>query len=267
MEKMMSLENKNAIIYGAAGATGGAVARAFARDGARVFLTGRDLGAVDALAKEISAAGGAAETARVDALDEEAVENHLNAVVKKAGSIEISFNAIGIPQQGIQGIPLTELSLESFSLPITTYPQAHFLTTRAAARRMIERRSGVILMHTPEPARLGVPLIGGMGPAWAALEGLNRALSAEWAQYGVRAVCLRTTGMLETETIDVVFALQGKAHGITQEQFTAVMTSMTHRKGLTTLEEFADVAAFVASDQAAAMTGTVANLTGGVIVD
>ncbi|WP_433438351.1 SDR family NAD(P)-dependent oxidoreductase [Nonomuraea sp. CA-141351] len=263
----MSLENKNAVIYGAAGAAGSAVARAFARDGARVFLTGRDLGALDALAKDISAAGGTAETARVDALDEEAVERHLDAVVQKAGTIDVSFNAIGIPQQGMQGIPLTELPLESFTRPISTYPQAHFLTARAAARRMIEQRSGVILMHTPDPARLGIPLLGGMTPAWAALEGLNRAFSAEWAQHGVRTVCLRTTGMPETETIEVVFGLHAEAHGITQEQFEAFMTGMTHNKGLTTLAQFADVAAFVASDQAAAMTGTVVNLTGGAIVD
>jgi len=263
----MSLENKNAVIYGAGGAVGGAVARAFARDGARVFLTGRDVGALDALAKEISAADGVAETARVDAMDEVAVESHLDGVVEKAGTIDVSFNAIGIPQQGMQGIPLTELSVESFALPIATYPLAHFVTARAAARHMIKQQSGVILMHTPEPARLGVSLIGGMGPAWAALEGLNRAFSAEWAPYGVRAVCLRTSGMEATATIDVVFGLHAKAHGITKEQFTTAMSNMTHRKRATTLTELADVAAFVASDQAAAMTGTVANLTGGIIVD
>jgi NAD(P)-dependent dehydrogenase (short-subunit alcohol dehydrogenase family) len=106
-----------------------------------------------------------------------------------------------------------------------------------------------------------------MGPAWAALEGLNRALSAEFAQYGVRAVCLRTTGMPETATIDVVFGLHAKGHGITQDQFTATISDMTHRKRATTLAELADMAAFLASDQAAAMTGTVANLTGGIIVD
>jgi hypothetical protein len=164
----MSLQNKNAIVYGAGGAVGGAVARAFARDGARVFLTGRDKGVLDALAKEILGAGGAAETAHIDATDEAAVASHLDDVVGKADTIDISFNAIGIPQQGVQGIPLTELSVESFTLPITTYPLAHFVTARAAARHMIKQRSGVILMHTPEPARLGVPLTGGMSPAWAA---------------------------------------------------------------------------------------------------
>jgi NAD(P)-dependent dehydrogenase (short-subunit alcohol dehydrogenase family) len=187
--------------------------------------------------------------------------------VQKAGTIDVSFNAIGIPQQGMQGIPLTDLSVESFALPIATYPLSHFLTARAAARHMIRQRSGVILMHTPEPARLGVSLIGGMGSAWAALEGLNRAMSAEWAPYGIRTVCLRTTGIEETATIDVVFGLHANAHGVTREQFTTAMSSMTHRKRATTLTELADVAAFVASDEAAAMTGTVANLTGGIIVD
>jgi NAD(P)-dependent dehydrogenase (short-subunit alcohol dehydrogenase family) len=263
----MLLENKNAVIYGAAGAVGGAVARAFAREGARVFLTGRNLDAIDPLAKEISAGGGSAETAQVDALDEDAVGSHLEAVVDEAATIDVSFNAIGIPQHGMQGIPFTELLVDSFSLPITTYARAHFVTGRAAARHMIAQRSGVVLMHTPEPARLGSPLLGGMSPAWAAMESLNRGFSAEWAPYGVRAVCLRTSGIEETSTIDVVFGLHAKGHGITQEEFRAAMAANSHRKRATTLVELGEVAAFVASDRAAAMTGTVANLTGGIIVD
>ena len=89
------LDNKTAVIYGAGGAIGGAVARAFAREGARVFLTGRDVAKVDAVADEIIGAGGAAETAQVDALDENAVDEHLAAVVERAGSVDISLNAIG----------------------------------------------------------------------------------------------------------------------------------------------------------------------------
>jgi NAD(P)-dependent dehydrogenase (short-subunit alcohol dehydrogenase family) len=266
-ENIMLLDNKNAVIYGAGGSVGGAVAHTFAREGARVFLTGRNLEAISTLAKEISAAGGTAETAQVDALDEEGVASHLETVVDKAEGIDISFNAIGIPQHGMQGIPFTELPVESFSLPIMTYTRAHFVTARAAARHMIGQRSGVILMHTPEPARLGSPLLGGMSPAWAAMESLNRAFSSECAPSGVRAVCLRTTGMEETPTIDVVFGLHARANGIAQEEFRAAMAANTHRKRATTLAELAEVAAFVASDRAAAMTGTVANLTGGIIVD
>jgi NAD(P)-dependent dehydrogenase (short-subunit alcohol dehydrogenase family) len=132
---------------------------------------------------------------------------------------------------------------------------------------MIAQGSGVVLMHTPEPARLGIPLLGGMSPAWASMEALNRAFSAEWASHGVRAVCLRTTGMEETPTIDVVFGLHAQAYDITREDFAATMAAQTHRKRATTLTELAEAAAFVASDRAAAMTGTVVNLTGGIIVD
>src|SRR5678815_3216422 len=105
----MLLEKKIAIVYGAAGAVGGAVARAFAREGAKVHLTGRDQRALDAVARDVGAAGGAAETARVDALDESSVDEHARAVVARDGRIDVSFNAIGIPQTGIQGIPLVEL--------------------------------------------------------------------------------------------------------------------------------------------------------------
>lgn len=263
----MLLENKTAIVYGATGAVGGAVARAFARDGAQVFATARDRSALDALAEEISANGGKAETAEVDALDEEAVERHLDAVVSKTGAVDVSFNAIGIAQRGIQGIPITELSLDGYLLPITTYTRSHFLTARAAARRMITARSGVILMHTAEPGKVGVRLLGGMGPAWAALESFSRELSAECAPHGVRAVCLRTTGMEETPLIDDVFGIHADAYGISRQEFANSIAHTTHRKRATTLAEFAEVTVFVASDRAAAMTGTVANLTGGLIVD
>ena len=156
----MLLENKNAVVYGAGGAIGGAVARAFAREGARVFLTGRTMDKIDAVAGDISAAGRVVETAEVDALDERAVEEHADAVVQRAGRIDVSFNAIGIPQQGVQGIPLVDLSPESFGLPIRTYTTAQFLTARTAVRRMVEHGSGVILTLTATPARLAAPLVG-----------------------------------------------------------------------------------------------------------
>jgi NAD(P)-dependent dehydrogenase (short-subunit alcohol dehydrogenase family) len=263
----MLIENKSAVIYGAGGAVGSAVARAFAREGASVFLTGRNLARVEALAGQITGAGGRAEAAVVDALDERAVEQHLDGVVEKTGRVDISFNAIGIPQRGIQGMPLSELAVESFMLPVTTYARAHFLTARGAARRMVPKRSGVILLHTPEPARIGAPLVGGMGPAWAALEGLTRSLSAELGPYGVRVVCVRSTGIPETATIDVVFGAHAKAMGITRQQFQGLMESMAHTRRSTTLAELTSVAAFLVSDRASGMTGTVANLTGGEVVD
>jgi len=263
----MLLKNKVAVIYGAGGAVGGAVARAFAREGAAVFLTGRTSEPVKAVAEDIGRGGGRVETAVIDALDEAAVDTHIGRVLGAAGRVDISFNALGIPQQGIQGIPLSHLAAASFMLPLTRYMTSHFMTARAALRPMVEQGAGVILMHTPSPARLGTPLVGGMGPAWAAMEGFSRAISAEFGARGVRSVVLRTTGMPETATIDVVYGLHAKALGMTTEQFHALIEGKTHGRRSTTLSELADFAAFVASDRARIMTGTVANLTGGLIVD
>jgi NAD(P)-dependent dehydrogenase (short-subunit alcohol dehydrogenase family) len=262
----MMLKNKNAVVYGAGGAVGGAVARAFAREGAKVFLTGRRVAPVKAVADEIAQAGRAAEVAQVDALDEQAVETHLGDVAK-SGNIDISFNAIGIPQKGIQGIPLSELPVDSFMLPVSSYARAHFLTARAAARRMVPKGSGVILLHTPEPGRMGAPFVGGMGLAWAALEALCRDLSCELASSGVRTVCLRSTGLPETGTIDVVFGAHAKAIGIEREQFQRMMEDMAHTRRSGTLAELANAAVFVASDGASGLTGTVINLTGGKAID
>src|SRR5262245_47871456 len=140
----MMLKHKVAVIYGAGGAIGGAVARAFAREGANLFLTGHRRTRVEAVAKDIVAAGGSAEAAEVNAIDEPAVENHLQSVIDKAGRVDISFNAVGIPDTKIVGVPLVELNVEQFCLPITAYATSYFLTARLAARRMVANKSGVI---------------------------------------------------------------------------------------------------------------------------
>ncbi len=269
----MLLKNKVAVIYGAGGAVGSAVAAAFAKEGARVFLSSRTAAKVEAVARGIALDGGVAEATEVDALDEASIEKHLDSVVSKAGGIDISFNAIGVPasvvaDKGMQGVPLTEIPIESFMHPITTYARSHFLTGRAAARRMRQaKKPGVILMHTPEPARVGVPLLGGMAPAWAALEAICRAFSAELAAYGIRAVCLRSTGLPETRTIEIVFGIHAKVLGIEREAFQHFMESTSHTRRSTTLKELTNAAVFLASDLAAGMTGTVANLTAGKVSD
>jgi enoyl-[acyl-carrier-protein] reductase (NADH) len=166
----------------------------------------------------------------------------------------------------MQGVPFAHIPLGSFTAPIELYSRTNFLTARAAARRMLEAKSGgVILMHTPEPGRISAPLLGGMGLAWAAVEQLARNLSAEVGSQGIRAVCLRTTGLPETHTIDVIFGIHAKVLGMPQEQVRGFFESMTHRKRSTTLAELANAAVVIASDLGTGWTGTVANLTGGVV--
>ena len=159
----MLLQYKNAIIYGAGGSLGGAVARALAAAGAKVFLTGRSLRAVDKVANEIIAAGGKAETAEVDALDEQAVNGHIAAVAREAGTVDISYNAIG--WQDTQNMPLTDMTLADFIRPINIGMETQFITATAAGRVMMKQGSGVILSLTATPGGIGYANVGGFGPA------------------------------------------------------------------------------------------------------
>ena len=263
----MMLKDKVAVIYGAGGAVGGAVARAFAREGATLYLTGRLLAPVQALANDIVSAGGSAEAAEVDAVDEQAVERHLQSVIDKAGCIDISFDAIGIPDTGVVGVPLIDLDVEQFVLPIMAHARSYFLTARLAARRMIPNNSGVIMTVTALHSRMGIPLVGGYGPAQAVKEALTRDLSAELAPHGIRVVGLRPQAMPEADTIKEAFEPRARATGMTWEQFQEFLASRTHSKRLMTLEEMANVAAFVASDKASGLTGTTVNLTMGSLDD
>jgi NAD(P)-dependent dehydrogenase (short-subunit alcohol dehydrogenase family) len=263
----MLLKNKVAVIYGAGGAIGGAVARAFALEGAKLFLTGRQRAPLGVVAKEILSAGGAAEVAEVDALDEKAVDNHLQSVIDKAGRVDISFNAIDVPIEKILGGPLTEMDVEQFSLPITAYTRSYFLTARLAARRMVQNKSGVIMTVTAPTSRKGHAGNGGYGSAQAAKEALTRDLSAELAPHGIRVVGLRANAIPETGTLREIFDIKAKPLGMTWEQFEGYLTASTHTQRAMVLEEVANMAAFMASDKASGMTGTTVNLTMGGLDD
>ena len=263
----MLLENKNAVIYGGAGSVGGAVARAFAREGAKVFLAGRTLATLDKVAEEIRAGGGVADTAQLDALDEQAVDRHAAAVAEKAGGVDVSFNAIF--NDDIQGTPLAEMPFERFAQPITKAMRNQFLTARAAARHMVKRGSGVILTITGGD-REAVPTLGGTLVTWAAIEAQCRQWACELGPQGIRVVWLRTTGLPEAipDTGDAVADLgTGFGEGMTRADIIAGMREATMLNRLPSLAELGNVAAFLASDQASAMTATLANITCGSFLD
>jgi NAD(P)-dependent dehydrogenase (short-subunit alcohol dehydrogenase family) len=248
----MLLENKVAVVYGAGGAIGGAVARAFAAEGAHVHVTGRTAGPLGVLAGEI---GGTA--AAVDALDPTAVTDHINNV----GDVDISFNAIGTDNTNILGVPLMELDAEHFSRPIADYTTSYFLTAQAAARAMVPRGSGVIMTLTALPGVQGSPLNGGYGPASAAKEQMTRDLSLELAPRGIRVVGLRPHGIPESGTMRDIYDIKSDQLGMSWDQFTAYLGSTTHARRTMTLGDVATTAAFLASDGASGITGTTLNLT------
>ncbi|MFC0552081.1 SDR family NAD(P)-dependent oxidoreductase [Planotetraspora thailandica] len=248
----MLLKGKNAVIYGGGGAIGSAVAHVFAREGARVHLAGRTLERLDAVAGEIRASGGQAETAQVDALDEAAVDAHADAVVARAGSLDISFNLIS--HGDVQGTPLADMSLEDFERPVLTAVRTMFITSRAAARHMMKQRSGVILMFGGYGDPL--PRLGGLQVAFGALESLRRSLACELGPYGIRAVTLQTGGI--TEVLPEDFAPRQ-----------AIVDDIVGRTMLgraASLEDVGNVAAFAASDRAQAITASAINITCGSVV-
>ncbi len=247
----MILTGKNAIVYGAAGPIGTAVARAFAAEGAAVYLAGRTVAKLDLVADEIRAAGGTAETAVVDALDETSVDEHAASV----GTIDISFNLIGHKQ--FFGTPLVDMSLADFELPVTTMLRTFFLTSRAAARHMIKQGSGVILTF----GGYGDPAanLGGFQVGFGAVEALRRSLALELGPHGIRVLTLQTNGI--PEAIPADFPEQAR-RAISQQ--TAASTML---KRAATLADVGAVAAFAASDQSRALTGTALNLTAGAVVD
>ena len=248
----MLLDGKNAVIYGAGGSIGGAVARAFALEGAHVHLAGRTLASLDVVAEQIRSAAGVADTARVDALDERAVDEHLDAVAAQAGSVDISMNVIS--HGDVQGTPLAEMSLADFERPVVTAMRTTFLTTRAAARHMMRQRSGVILMFGGYGDPL--PRLGGLQVAFGALESLRRNLACELGPYGVRVLVLQTGGIPESIPDDLDW----------RQAVTDSIVEKTMLGRAATLADVGNVAAFAASDRAAAITGSAINITCGSVV-
>src|SRR5713226_7315065 len=154
------LDGKVAAIYGAAGGVGTAVAKAFAREGATVFLAGRTENSLKPIAQEISSTGGVTDVSKVDALSPESVEAHLHRVVTKAGKLDVSFNLIGT--NVAMGSKLTELSDQRFADAAFNKVRSYFITMTASARIMEKQGSGVILALTAPNARLPRANTGGL---------------------------------------------------------------------------------------------------------
>jgi 3-oxoacyl-[acyl-carrier protein] reductase len=254
----MLLEDKNAVIYGGGGSIGGAAARAFAREGARVFLAGRTAETLDAVAEEIRASGGKADTAVVDALDERAVDEHADAVATEAGGLDVSFNVITHPHT--HEVPFQEMEVDDFLAPVEVAVRTTFLTARAAARHMIPKRSGVILAFGGSGDRSG-PIrdyyLGGTQVAFDAIETMRRQFSAELGPHGVRFVTLESGGVPES----LPEGFDGR------ETIVEMIEGQTLLGRAATLEDVGNVAAFVASDQARPMTAATVNVSAGALID
>jgi 3-oxoacyl-[acyl-carrier protein] reductase len=250
----MLLEDKNAVVYGGGGSIGGAVARAFAREGARVCLAGRTQAPLDAVAADIRVDGGRADVALVDALDARSVDEHADAVAA-GGGLDISFNLIA--HGDVQGTPMAEMDVEDYLRPVTTAVRTTFLTARAAARHMSRRGGGVILIFGGEGHPPRGHYLGGLQTAFHAVEHMRRQLATELGPHGVRVLTLRTGGV--PESIQEGFA--GRAALVAQ------LAEGTLLGRTATLADVGRAAAFAASDHARTMTGATVNVSCGTLLD
>ncbi len=250
----MLLEDKNAVIYGGGGTIGGAVARAFAREGARLFLAGRTLTKLNDVAEEIRSVGGVAETAQVDALDGRAVDEHADAVAASAGGIDVSFNLHS--HDYVHGTPMVEMDLEDYARPVVTAVRTTFLTSRAA-RHMIRKGSGVILAFGGSGDPMRDYYIGGTQVAFEAIESMRRQLASELGPHGVRVVTLRTGGV----PASILQSVDGR------EAIVEGIEKATMPGRAATLDDVGNAAAFAASDRARTMTAATVNISCGALVD
>jgi NAD(P)-dependent dehydrogenase (short-subunit alcohol dehydrogenase family) len=248
----MLLDGKVAVVYGA-GAIGGAVARGFGAEGARVFVGDRTGAKAEALAAEVEAAGGPARGLEVDALDEASVRGFVDAVVAEAGRIDVSFNLISVGD--VQGTPLVEMSWDDFVAPIEAAVRSHFLTVNAAVPHMPP--GGAVLFFGGEGDPVPNYSIGGFQIGLHAVEAMRRQYASELGAAGVRFVTLRTGGV--PESIDADFPA---GPGLRESLAAATLTGRA-----ATFEDVGAVAAFVASDKARTITAATVNVSAGALID
>ena len=268
MNQSSILHGKRAIVFGAGGSVGAAVAKEFATQGAEVFMAGRTQGSVDEAARQILRTGGMAHAAVLDALDEAAVESYISGIVNQTGGIDIVFNAVG-PQarEYGNGKNALEIDIEEFMVPVTTVLKSQFITARACARHMVKQRSGVIIFLTGGPARAHVEGTTAIGAAFGAIESLTRNLALDISPAGVRVVCVRSSAMTDSRTIRQTIEAMISKIGMTKDQMAARLAGLTMLKVSASVSDTARVATFLASDHAHMMTGTVLNSTGGAVAD
>ena len=262
------LKGKHAVIFGAGGSIGAAVAREFAKEGAEVFLSGRTKSTVDSVAEQIISNGGRAHGAEIDTLDDAAVNHYIDGIVKQTGHIDIILDAAGpLAQQYGNGKFAVDLPIDQFMVPLDTMVRSRFITARAAARHMVKQHTGVIILVTGSPARPHVPGATAIGAAFGAMENLTANLAFELSPFGVRVVCVRTLANVDSTSIQDTMGFLAGQLNITKDQAIAQIAQSNFLKVLATVHDTANAAVLVASDRGRMLTGTVINATAGAALD
>lgn len=258
----MKLQNKVAALFSANGAIAREVAIEMAKEGALVYLSGRNMDEVKSLSNEILANGDFAKSFQVDATNEQEIDEFLRNIVEEHGKLDIVFNGIGIrAKEGGYGQPSTILPFETFMKPIQVHLGSQFLTSRIAAKYMQETKTeGTILLLTASLSRIKAPFMAGITAACTGIEGLTRTLATEFGMSGIKVICLNPTAMPETRTIKETTAENAKTIGIPEETMAEQMRDGGLLQKVLTTKDTAKVAAFLASDSGGALNSHVVDV-------
>ena len=259
---MQNLKDKVAVVFAASGEIAGAVAQSFANAGAKVYVSARNIDAVERLAKKIEAGGGNAKAAQVDAMNEREIDDFLKKVVAENGKLDVVFNGIGADYSEMGGRPATTMAtVEQFMAPIEKISGSQFRTSRLAAKYMMEARSeGTILLLTAALSRSKLSNVAGITAASAAIEGLTRVMATEWGAEGIKVMCICPGAIMETKRISGWINAAAEQYGLPPEQLIAQYKAFDILKTSPTLKQVGDTAAFLASDTGAVFNSHVVDV-------
>jgi 3-oxoacyl-[acyl-carrier protein] reductase len=262
------LEGKRAVVFGASGSIGAAVAKELAKEGAEVFLAGRTKSGLEEIVKQIAAAGGKAQADVIDAHDDAAVNRYVDGIVKQSGKLDIVLDAAGpLAKDYGNGKNAVELPVEEFMVPLSTMVRSRFITVRAAARHMVEQHSDVIIFVTGSPARAHVAGVTAIGAAFGAIENLTANLAFEASPFGVHVVSLRTLANIDSRSIHDTMEMMARQLNVPKDQAMEYIAQSNFLKVPATVQDTANAAVLIASDRARMLTGTVVNATAGAALD
>ena len=248
----MKLNDKVAIVTGAASGLGKEIALTYAREGAKVAIADMNKDAADATANEIRAGGGQAMGVIMDVTDEDAVNGGVSAVVNAFGGVDIL-----VSNAGIQIVhPLEEFTYAEWKKMLAIHVDGAFLTTRACLPHMYKSgRGGTVIymgsVHSKEASLLKAPYV----TAKHGLIGLAKVVAKEGAAHGVRAnvIC---PGFVRTPLVEKQIPEQAKALGISEDDvIKKVMLKETVDGEFTTVQDVAEVALLFAAFPSNALTG------------
>ncbi len=247
----MLLQDKVAIVTGAASGIGKGIATLFAREGAKVAIADLNQKAADVAAREIDATGKRAIGVAMDVTDERQVDAGTAKVIETFGTLDVLVSNAGIQIVA----PLVEFEFAKWKQLLAIHLDGAFLTTRAALRQMYKQNSGSVIymgsVHSKEASVLKAPYV----TAKHGLIGLAKVVAKEGAAHGVRAnvIC---PGFVRTPLVDKQIPEQAKELGISeQEVIKNVMLKETVDGEFTSVEDVAQLALFLASFQSNALTG------------